>query len=246
MSWVFVVDVHRSTITVSLSLLSSATHKILLHSSWGQYLCSELRLQEEKHLSQWSNADDPPCRFCLALFLLRGEHRKNFFFSAGQSHGAVGSRVQGRQTAVTPHTAFFQDTGCTFDMCPLTLPMMLPPPPPLPLLGLSPCLTWVMVYETGWEREGESAVTEWESRRDTERKIFCFCRDFLFAMVVFPSTVNLRVLLFFSVCVQICRFLWLLFLYMGCHFSYKLDIKWIKWNIFRKSYSSALSCSYQI
>lgn len=57
------------------------------------------------------------------------------------------------------HTQLFQDTGCTFDMCLLTLPMMPPPPPPIPWPGLSPRLTGVMVCETGREREREYAVS---------------------------------------------------------------------------------------
>lgn len=53
------------------------------------------------------------------------------------------------------HTQLFQDTGCTFDMCLLTLPMMpAPHPPPLARPGLSPRLTGVMVCEAGQEREG--------------------------------------------------------------------------------------------
>lgn len=57
------------------------------------------------------------------------------------------------------HTQLFQDIGCTFDMCLLTLPMMLPLLSLHPAARLSPRLTGVMVCETGREREREYAVS---------------------------------------------------------------------------------------
>lgn len=70
----------------------------------------------------------PPVGSLLLPFLPRGEHRKllcqldRIVFGWGRGGGlAAGGPL-------SHHTQLFQDTGYTFDMCLLTLPMMQPLP----------------------------------------------------------------------------------------------------------------------
>lgn len=95
-----------------------------------------------------------PAGSSLALFLPLGRHRMLLCRLDGVRvvDGGGGAELAAGGP-LSHHTQLFQDTGCTFDMCLLTLPMMLPLLL-LPLwLGLSARLTGVMVCETGGERE---------------------------------------------------------------------------------------------
>lgn len=98
-------------------------------------------------------------------FLPQGEHRK-LFCQLDQVGGGSGLAASG---PLSHHTQLFQDTGCTFDMCLLTLPMMPPLLPPHHWLGLSPRLTGVMVCETGREREREYSVPECDTEKSEKQ-----------------------------------------------------------------------------
>lgn len=144
---------HSRSTTVML-LLFTQIHKGLLHFSRGQWLCSEVKLQEEKHLSQWSVADDPPCWIPLELLLPREDHRKLLCLhwtelGEVQHEGGIGGLLSQR-------AQLFQDTGYTLDIFLLTLPMVHT------FLatsgGLSLPLAEVMVCETGRETLEETML----------------------------------------------------------------------------------------
>lgn len=68
----------------------------------------------------------PAASLCLS-FSLRGNTGSS---SVGWTQSGGGGSGLAASGPLSHHTQLFQDTGCTFDMCLLTLPMM---PPLLPL-----------------------------------------------------------------------------------------------------------------